>query len=95
MIESSLCDYSGAYILVTGNIAVTRIIAAAGDNPIQRNQPLAAVTQVAFKNWAPFKNCRTEINDTFADEAHFINIAMLIYNFIKYSDNFSDTSGIL
>ena len=76
MIESSLCDYSGAYILVTGNIAVTRLIAAAGDNHIQRTQPLAAVTQVAFKNWAPFKNCRTKINDTFVDEAHFINIAM-------------------
>ena len=28
-IESSLCDYSDAYILVTGNIAVTRTIAAA------------------------------------------------------------------
>ena len=27
-IESSLCDYSDAYILVTANIAVTRTIAA-------------------------------------------------------------------
>ena len=26
--ESNLCDYSDAYILVTGNIAVTRAIAA-------------------------------------------------------------------
>ena len=32
-IESSLCDYSDAYILVTGNIAVTRAIAAAGAQP--------------------------------------------------------------
>ena len=30
-IESSLCDYSDAYILVTANIAVTRTIAA---NPV-------------------------------------------------------------
>ena len=29
-IESSLCDYFDAYILVTGNIAVTRTTAAAG-----------------------------------------------------------------
>ena len=58
-IESSLCNYSDAYILVTGNIAVTRTIAAAGDNSIPRNQPLAAATQVAFKNCAPFKDCRT------------------------------------
>ena len=40
-IESSLCDYSDAYILITGNTFVTRTIAVAGDDPIQRNQPLS------------------------------------------------------
>ena len=35
-LESSFCDYSDAYILVTGNITVTRTIATAGGNPIQR-----------------------------------------------------------
>ena len=35
-IESSLCDYSDAYILVTGNIAVTRAIAAAAGAQPQR-----------------------------------------------------------
>ena len=54
-IESSLCDYSDAYILVTENISVTRTIAAAGGNPIQRKQPLNAATQAIFKNCAPFK----------------------------------------
>ena len=48
-LESSLWDYSDAYILVTGNIAVTRTIAPAGDNPLQRKWSLAAATQVAFK----------------------------------------------
>ena len=38
-IESSLCDYSDAYILVTGNIAVTRT--TAGD-AVQRKQQLDA-----------------------------------------------------
>ena len=33
-IESSICDYSDAYILVTGNITVTRTIAAPVDNPL-------------------------------------------------------------
>ena len=47
-IKSSLCDYSDAYILVTGNITAT---------------PNNAITQVIFKNCAPFKDCRTEIND--------------------------------
>ena len=44
-IESSLRDYSDAYILVTGDITVTRTIAVAaeGNNP-QRKQPLAAAT---------------------------------------------------
>ena len=79
-IESSLCDYSDAYILVTGNITAT---------------PNNAATQVVFKNCAPFKDCRTEINDTFVDYADFINIAMPMYNLIEYSDNYSDTSGSL
>ena len=42
------------HILVTGKIIVT------GGN---------ANTKVAFKNCAPFKECRTEINETFVDDA--------------------------
>ena len=79
-LESSLCDYSDAYILVTGNITAT---------------PNNAATQVVFKNCAPFEKCRTEINETFIDEADFINITMPMYNLIEYSDNYSDTSGSL
>ena len=79
-IESSLCDYSDAYILVTGNITAT---------------PNNAITQVVFKNCAPFKDCRTEINDTFVDYPDFINIAMSLYNLIEYSDSYSDSSGSL
>ena len=60
-LESSLCDYSDTYILVTGNITAA---------------PNNAATQVVFKNCAPFKDCRTEINDTFVDNADFINITM-------------------
>ena len=43
-----------AYILVVGNITVTRTIAAAvaGGN-LQQKQPLNAATQVVFKNCAP------------------------------------------
>ena len=91
-IESSLCDYSDAYILVTGNITVTRTIA--GD-PVQRKQVLTEATQVIFKNCAPFEKCSTEIDGTLVDEANFINNTMPMYNLIKYSDNYSDTSGSL
>ena len=89
-IQSSLSDYSGAYILVTGNIAVKRRNAAN-----TADIALGAITQVAFKNCAPFEKCRTEINETFVDEADFINITMPMYNLIEYSDNYSDTSGSL
>ena len=89
-IESSICDYSDAYILVTRNIAVTRRTAAdTADIAVN------VATQVAFKNYAPFKECRTEINGTFVDYADFINIAMPMYNLIVYRYNYSDTSESL
>ena len=79
-IQSSLCDYSDEYILVTGNISVT---------------PNNAATQVIFKNCAPFEKRRTEINEISIDEATHINITMPMYNIIEYSDNYCDTSGSL
>ena len=89
-ILSSLCDYSDAYILVTVAVFVKRRNTAhTGDIALN------AVTQVAFKNCAPFKDCRTEVNDTIVDYADFINIAMPMYNLPKYSDNYSDTSESL
>ena len=78
-IKSSLCDYSDAFYLVTGNIAVN----ASND------------TDVAFKNCVPFSTCKTVINDVFVDEANHIYIAMPMYNLIEYSDNYSETSGSL
>ena len=80
-LESSICDYSDAYILVTGNINIT----TGGNNN----------TKVAFKNCSPFRKCRTEINETFIDEANFIDITMPMYILIEYSDSCSDTSGSL
>ena len=35
-IESSLCDYSDAYVLITGDITVTGTIDAADDYPLQQ-----------------------------------------------------------
>ena len=97
--ESSLCDYSDAYNLVTRNITITRTIAVPAGYPAcsqsQRKQPLTAAAQVAFKNYAPFKDCRTEINDTFVSYVDLINIAMSMCNLIEYSDNYSDFSESL
>ena len=84
MLNSSLCDYSDAYILVKGTIAV---------------QNTAAVNNVGekeiFKNSASFTNCKTEINNTEVDNAKDIDIAIPMYNLIEYSDNYSRTSGYL
>ena len=57
MLKSSLCDYSDAYILVTGTISVNNTAAegAAANNDDK---------QVIFKNCAPFTNCISEINNT-------------------------------
>ena len=49
-------------------------------------------TKTVFKSSAPFRKCRTEINENFVYEAEHINIAMPMYNIIEYSDNYSDTS---
>ena len=73
----TLCDYSDAFILATGNITVN----AAND------------TDVALKNCAPFSTCKTAINDVFVDKTEHIYIVMAMYNLIEYSDNYSDTSG--
>ena len=60
-IKSSLCDYSDAFIFVTGNITV-----AAGNN-----------TDVAFKNCVPFSTCKTVINDVLVVRAEYIYIFTL------------------
>ena len=59
MLRSSLCDYSDAYILVKGKIAIT----GAGDNAAAR-QADERNKGVAFKNCAPFTSCISEINNT-------------------------------
>ena len=45
-----------------------------------------------FKNFAPFINCKTEINNTEIDNAKDIDIVMPMYNLIEY---YSKTSGSL
>ena len=52
-------------------------------------------TDVTSENCAPCSICTTKINDVFIDEASHIYIAIPIYNFIKYSESYSDTPGSL
>ena len=80
MIKPNLCDYSGAYILVTGN----KTVVGGDDN-----------TKVAFKNCAPFTKCKTRINDELLEESDNLHIIMPVYNLLEYSDNYSDSVGSL
>ena len=61
VIKSNLCDYSDAYIFVTGDITATD-----GN----------ADTRVAFKNCAPFTKCVTHINDEHVNNADNLDIVM-------------------
>ena len=69
-----------AIILVTGDIKVAGV---------------AANTNVAFKNCAPFTRCVTHINDEHVETAENLDITMPMYNLIEYSDNYADSSGSL
>ena len=56
---------------------------------------VAANTNVAFKNCAPFTRCVTHINDEHVETAENLDIIVPMYNLIEYSDNYADSSGIV
>ena len=78
--KSSLCDYSDAYIFVTGDIKVADV---------------AADTNIAVKTCAPFTRCVTHINDEHVETAEHLDIITPMYNLIEYCDNYTDSSGSL
>ena len=79
VLKSNLCDYNDAYILLRGNITIIG----------------HQVTQVAFKNCAPFTKCVTKITGTTIDDAEDLDLVMPMYNLIEYSSNYSETTGSL
>ena len=90
MLKSSLCDNGGEYILVNGTITIA---AEGGTDAAKRADERNK--GVIFKNYAPFTNCKSEINNTGIDNAKYINIVMPMYNLIKYSDDYSKASTSL
>ena len=86
MLRSGLCDYSDAYILTKGTIAVTETTASASNN---------ANKKVIFKNCAAIINFISRINSTQVDDAHDIQLVIPTYILIEYSDSYSKTFGIL
>ena len=90
MLKSSLYDCSDAYILVKKKITITGAGAdAAARQADERDK------SVAFKNWAPFTSCKSDINNVEIDYCQDTDIVMPMYNLIEYSDNYAKTSGSL
>ena len=90
MVISSLCDYSDAYILVRGTIAITGV--GADDAAKRRNERNKAVI---FRNCVPFSDCTNELNNTQINNGKDIDVVIPMYNLIENSNNYSNTSGIL
>ena len=83
MLQSDLCHYSDAYIVVKGTISVTK------PNNDAYNKKLT------FKNNVPFTSCISKINNALIDNAEDLDIVIPMYNLIEYSKNYSKTSGTL
>ena len=81
MLRSDLCDYSDAYILVTGNITVVKKTFTAKDfeapnNTVANanatntgNNNISGEKKLVFKNNAPFINCISKINSMQIDNS--------------------------
>ena len=62
-----------------------------GDITIIRHQ----VTQLAFKNCAPFTRCITNIDGTTIDDGEDLDLVMPMYNLKEYSSNYSQSTANL
>ena len=74
MLKSKLGDYSDAYMLVSASITVP-------------NTEANNIKNIIIRNYAPFTNCISEINNTQIDNVKDIDIVIPIYKSIEYSDN--------
>ena len=84
MLRSDLCGFSDAYIVVKGDITLTK--AADRDFIDVRNRFLA------FKNNAPFTNSISKINNVLIDIVEDLDIVMPMYNLLEHSKSYSKTT---
>ena len=83
ILRSDLYDFSGAYIVLEGDIIVTE-----PDNA-KRNK------SVTFENNAPFINCISKINGVKIDNAEDLDVVIPMNNLLEYSKNYRKTTGSL
>ena len=82
-LRNDLCDFNGAYIVVTGKIVATN--PGNDDNVYNR--------KVSFKNSAPFFNCTLKINSQLIEDTQDLDIVIPMYNLLYYSKDFRKTRG--
>ena len=82
MLQSDLCDYSDAFIVVKGTITVE-----GANNRNRENRSLA------FKNNAPITNCISKINNVLIKNAE--DLDAVIPNSIEYTKNYRKITGSL
>ena len=51
--------------------------------------------KLTLKSNAPFRSCISKINNAFIDNPEDLDFVMPMHNLLKYSDNYSMTSGSL
>ena len=106
MLRSDLCDFSDAYIVVKGDITVTKKTFTADDIDAPNNtEAKVTATNTAnnnpfgdklfFKNNAPFINCILKINGVKIDNAEDLDVAIPMYNLLEYSKNYRKATGSL
>ena len=105
MLRSDLCDFSDAYIVVKGNITVTKKAFPADDieepkNTVANvnatntaNNNAFSEKKLVFNNNAPFINCISKINGIKIDNAEDLDVVMPMYNLLEYSKNYRKTTG--
>ena len=80
VLQSGLCNYSDAYLVVKGTINVTDPNNNAYDK------------KLAFENNAPVISCTTKINNAPIDNSEDLDLVMTVYNLIEQSKNYSKTT---
>ena len=71
MLRSDICDYSDAYIVVTGN-----------NNVVNENHNDNCNRKLAFKNNAPFTACISKINGILIENAEDLDAVMPMHNLL-------------
>ena len=88
MLRSTLCNYNDKYILAR---------ATKQSQTQQQQETQTRKKNIIIKNYAPFTNCISGINNTQIDNAKHkeTDIVIAMYNLIEYGDNYSKTTATL